>query len=498
MRPLWPERLERSTTPPMCTSLPAIRLERGELARALALGLAVATLCALAFQSRMYGDGPGLVGFCALGTGQSYHHVLLLWVARGLNLVWLPDDPFLWPRALMLLGAGLCAAASYLLARGFGATRGGALGAILLLVTAPGFAFYATTIEIPILQAGVVGVVACVVLYAPWERPALAFALVCGSFPLVFLGHQSGALLGAGVVALVAHARARRAPSFSWRVLLLGVGPLLLLVLLVTMALVSYARGEGFQLDFQGEVDFIEAYTQASTTSRFFTDGLFVPLACVGPLALVGAWRLRAERAHLLVLALLLLPSLGFFAWWAVPERGGYAVGLFALLAPLVARALPAGRAAWLVLAPCLFVNLGMSWHAVGEYDGRFDPAERKAQLAQVLDGSGVIINGHDHAPPAAIWWPEVREVALTIEWIAVAAEHGQTAAQFAEFAAQYVASELETGPLVLDLSWREVRGHRTLDGARPYWEALIALLQERFSTRLVAHPDWPLLVLER
>ena len=480
---------------PMRPSLSGPRLDRGDLLRAALLVLGCALVLASCFQTRMHGDGPGLVGFGALGTGESYNHVLFPRACRLLRELWDGGGPLFWPRSLVVGGAALACGSSYLLARGFGAERGAALAAALLLATAPGCAFYGTTVEIPALQAGVVGAAACVALFAPWRRPALALALVACTFPWVYFAHQSAALLGAGFVGLCALGRARKAPAFAAGSLLFLVGPVLLLGLIAAMASSSWLRGLGFRLSVQGEVEFIEAFTEASTWSRFLREGFASPLLLALPLAALGVWRWRRSPAPLACAGLLLLPSLAFFLWWGVPERGGYVVGCAPLYAPLVAAGAQGAKP--LLLALLLALQLAVGALDIAAHDGRFDPERRARLVGAELSGAGLLLSGHNHAPPIAIWLPAVREVNLTDEWVAPAAAAGQTPEQFAALVLGFVEQSAQSGPLVIDLSWQQVDGHRTIERARPYWDAFLERLRAARSPRIVADTDWPLWVVE-
>ena len=484
-------------------TFPPVRcLDRRDPLFALAVFAALVGVFGLTFQTRMYGDGPGLLSFFALDGGEAYQHALYLPAMRALGVLLPGASPYLAPALVSVLAGAALGAGSFLLARGLGAPRLAALAGTAVVVLSPGVWFFSTTIEVHALHGAAVAGCACAVLFSPWERAGVALAVAAATFPLVYLTHQTGVLLGPGWVLLVAHARARRAAPFRWRTVLFVVGPVLLAALLATYVISGWLQRGTLEAMPRWQAEFVGTISEFEGPLDFLWPGWIHPLALAIPVALVGAARMRGERVALGALAGLILPSLAFFVWWSVPERGGYMLGTAPFWAALAARGFGSARP-WLVGA-LLVPQLAAARLTIDAWDGRFDPRERARLIEEELgDPPFAAVNAHFATPDIRVHFPQhrdggLREISLMQQWVREAIDLGWTPERFAAFAADAVALQLTEGPVVFDLAHRELGWHPAIARATPYVEALLAACEERFETRHVEHPDWPLFVVER
>lgn len=460
--------------------------------------MALCTLYGLGFQTRLFGDGPGLVAFHALGRGDDYHHVLYLPVLRLLESLLGSGDPFTAPRVAAFAAAGLGGGLAYGVARGLGARGPQALVGVLLMALSPAVWFYGTAIEVYSLHYVAVSLCACLTLFAPWRRPAAALAVVALAFPLLNLTHQTAALLGPGWVALVAYARARRAPAFRLRTLILGVGPLLLAVLIGSMGLANVARGRGLGLHLGAEVAFIEAFSAASTVPSFLWRGWLAPLALLLPAAALGLLRARAEPPRLVALAVLMGVPLVVFSLWSVPERGGYFLATAPFYAAAAALALPAsGWRLALVGLALVGVQAALARRSIERWDRGFDPVERVEAVRRALGEGGVLVSVDNHAVPIEVFLPGVEEIHATAHWIVPAVEADLPTEAFAAAGIEFLDMKLRSTPVAFDMSFYRLPELRRTAYTFPYMDALLARVEERYRTTAFPHPDWSMLRVE-
>lgn len=477
-----------------------------ELWIAAALAVLVGLVYALTFQTRFYNDGPPLTEMHVLHTRELHTHVLYLPVCDLVTSVVGKEDPLLALRCLSIVPAALACGFTFLLMRAFGAPLFGALVAALLLALSPSVWFFATTIEVHALLFGVVTFAGLVTLLAPWHRPALALALVAAVFPLLYLAHESTFVLGPGWVLLVQYARSRHGGRYSWRALLLGVGPVLLVALLVSVAGASVARfGSvlGILRDVDTQLD-VPGYQPAMHDRSVLWNEWLLPLGVLVPLALLGARRLRSEAWRAPAIGALVLLPLAFFTWWSVIERGGYFMGSDAFL--LVPAALFLGnwsRRRGLLALALLAGQVAWARHRIDEFDQGWVPAERVAQVRSALGDQGLLLSSVGFVPSVHIDLPGVEEVSMRnfVRSICLR-EHRLVPPE------EIVAA---LRPFLLRLFERHERVafetgfHRVtvadspaLAAFAPSLAAIEAFLRETYVATELPHPYWGLLVLER
>jgi hypothetical protein len=466
---------------------------------ALALGLAFLLLYRWTFQARQFGDGALLMRIFAAdrGGGARWYHALYMPTATAL---W---RAFPWPspaEVLRLLSYGsgaLGVALAFGLARAWGARRPAAVLAALLLGVTPAWWFFSTTVEVHALHAACVGLCALVTLLAPWRRPAVAAPLVALLLPLVFLSHQSGALLGPGFVGLAQVARRRAGlDPLRWGVLLGWVAPVLALGFVAGLALTATHLGVPLARVFDRTSGTIEVFDQAAPW-RNALRGWIAPLALLLPAALAAlatpglrGWRLTAFAAFV-------APSTAFFLWWGLPERGAYALGTAPLLCVAAALAFSLrGRAVLPLALACVIVQAGIGYTRLAAFDApvwRERLEARAAAVSGVLPAGGCLVSINPQFQYIEAALPDVYELNLN-GFLSKALGAGEPPARFVETVAPLVRERFEgsQGRMALDLSYRrflEQRGRQAL----PYAEALEAWLERDYVLAPVDDPDWPM-----
>jgi len=479
-----------------------------EWALAGGIALAFALLYAFTFQTRTFCDGHGLVSLHVLHGEERYQHALYLplceLVERALGL----RDPFLVLHLVSALGAGLGLGAGYLVLLSCGAPRFGARLAIGLLALSPALWFFGTTVHTQPLLYGLVGCLALLTLLAPWQRPALALALVALPFPLLFLAHQSSFTLGPGWVLLVQYARSRHGTRFSWPALLLGVGPVLLAALglgVVASFWMRFGSLAPFWSEFQKQM-MIESVVDAGMMPAVpvWRDEWLLPLGLLVPLAVAGAPRLRRTPPLALAVAFLVgVPTL-FFLWWGVFEGGGYYLGSDLFLLVPVAFLFGSWSRLKLALGLALLVAQGaFARHRIDAWDTGWDPAARTAQVRAAIGESGLLLTTAGLEPDIRCYLPEVEEFSLT-SFVRNACKHELQLLPPERVLAQMkplLDKLLERNPRVcVELAYPRV----TLDDSpitaalAPHLRAIEAYLRERYEVRDVPDPLWPMMVLVR
>lgn len=473
-----------------------------DVVAAAAFALLAGGLFAATLQVRMYGDAPGLVDMVHSGRLDRYgHHPLYLPTMDLLGSIVPLPGTLAAPKLLSVLGGAIGVGATYLLARGFGALRLPAVLATLLLAVTPAVWFFATTIEVPALHFGATASAACVALFASWRKPAQALLASALFFPLAYLTHQTGVLLGPGWVALVACARARSGGRPSWGKSLLVDGPVLLAALLFAMAGASWWIEGEFRIDLGGEVSVIETFSQGTPLEQFLWRGWLAPLALLVPAALLGL--AAARRAPLVVgtLALLVGVPFAFFAWWTVAERGGYFLQTAPFYASLAALALGSPR-----IPPRVLLGLGLvaiatqatiARRSIDAWDVGFEPDERARVVREVLGDEGFLLTAHPAAPPIRLDLPGVIEIDVTQAYVIRSVAAGLTAEQFAASLPEVLAHDLAGQRFALDLSYEKVRVNHEVDPLKEYLAAGIEALRERYTVTEHPHPSWTLLLFE-
>ncbi len=468
------------------------------------IALAAGVLYALTFQTRWFGDGPGLARMHASGS-TGYYHLLYLPACDVLEGAFGLADPFGALRLLSILPAALGAGLVYLVARACAAPPIGALLALALLVLAPSLWFFGTTVEIHTLHFGTVALVALLTLLAPWRRPRLALALVALAFPLLYWTHQAAFTLGPGWVLLVQFARARHGTRFSWKGLVFGVGPALLGALLAGV-LVSYLVRLGSLAavwqDVREQLELQSGQANLLATRPVWRDEWLLPLGVLVPLAALGLASLRRERLLLATLSVLVLVPTAFFLWWGVYEMGGYFLGSAPFVVVAVARLFGRGGRASLALALVLVVVQGaFGWSRLRAYDQGFDPAKRTELVRAALGERGLLVTTTDAVPSIEYSLPDVKQVSL-IGLISAACQQERallSSEQMVEHARRMLAPRFRRNErIALELGYKRRSGEEEIPEFRLGLEAIERDLRARYEVREIDDPYWPLLVLER
>jgi hypothetical protein len=488
---------------------PPGRPEPRELALAAALALAVGALYALTFQTRWYGDGPGLASIHALGLEERYYHVLYLPLCDLVQRVLGGDDPFRVVRLMSVVPMALGIGLGYLVLRACAAPRAGTLVALAALALAPSTWFFGTTVEVHALLVASVALVAVVTLYAPWQRPRLALTLVVAAFPLLYCAHQAAFVLGPGWVLLVQYARSRHGTRYTWPQLLLLVGPLLLAALVAAVALSGWVRF-GALAPLVGELEKQVLLERSQELAPFahaspptWSAEALLPLGVLVPLALLGCARLLRVRWLAPAIAALVLVPTAFFLWWGVYERGGYFLGCALFLAvPVAHLAGRVDRTALALAVPLLVAQAVLGWGALAAWNGRFDPVERDAQVRAALGaGPGTLLSTSEGAPDVRCTLPALEETSL-LGFVRNACTRERRLLSPDEIVAllrPFLARLLERGgPVAVELGYARVPPEESpsIAAFAPHLAAIEHDLRARHTVRELEHPDWPLIVL--
>ena len=478
--------------------------DAGAAAALLAGALA---LYAFTAQERVYGhDGAFLINAFATGLEGHSNSALYATVAGWMGALLGREDPLLPLRWISLLGGAAGVAAVFVLARASGAAPRGALFGALLFALAPAQWFFSTTIETHGLHVGAVGLGALLCVLAPWQRPALARALAVAVFPLLYLTHMTGVLLAPGWPLLARlgelrggslEARAPLLPGALW------TGLALLPVLAFSAACANHLFGAGFTLFVAEEspTRFLAEFTQRFSLEAL-CGGWVLALFALLP---VAGWTLASGRprgAARPAFVLLVLPATFVLLWLSIPERGAYFLGSTLFLAALCAHApLPAGGRGWALAAGLVGLQAVAGRGQLEAFDRMFPLEQRVELVRENLGEEGVLITINPNVPTTRAFLPGAYDFDLSIPLTEYEAA-GRPVEQFVADMEANIRQVFPAKRVALDLSHRHVYEEPpVLDAVVRYEPYLIALerhLMEAFETRLVSHPWWPLLVLER
>lgn len=466
---------------------------------ATVLAAVCGALYAATAQTRQYGDGGFLLtGFGLRPDGSAdWPHALYFPAAAALSGAWPEASQATVLRALSAAPAALAVGFVYVLARAWGATRGPAMAAALLLAVSPGWWFFATTIELHALHAACVALCALVVLAAPWERPVAAAWIAAVPLPLLFLSHQSGLLLGPGLVLLAQFARRRRGLSA------LGPAPLMLLVVPLFTATILAAIPTAAALAGDG-VDRLMQTSRATVHDHHrefsfagLVEGWLQPLGLLLPVALVGLVRMRQRGWALAALLGLLVPSLVFFVAWGLPERGGYALPSAMFLAVLAALGLASFPRAAPAAGVLVVAQAALAWSALAAWDTP-DWDERMRSRAAAVERlmpqrRGVLITFDHTLQSVTAELPGIEEI-LGHLLVLPALLDGTSPEVFAETLGRGLIRQCEASrdPLVLDLSHRTHALERD-PRSRPYLDALEDWMRAHCTVVRQEDPRWDL-----
>lgn len=477
------------------TELEVSPWNRRDLAVAAILVLSTSLFYACTAQGRIFaGDGTVLTNlfFMAERGQNSYHNALYFPSAHAFAAIWPLGGPLAPLYALSALCSALAVGVVYLCARSFVVRRDACAFAAAMFAVTPAVWFFATTIEVHSLHLCVVSICALIILNAPWHRPALALALTAAVLPVTYLSHQSAPILGPGWVMLAQFARSRRDRPFSLPALA-GVGCLYLGALIAGHMITNAMLNKGMSFDAGYVIHFVGNWWQDFSIDVVW-DMLLVPYALLVvavPLAIRWA---RVSRFEGLAVAAFLVPSIGFFLWWGIAERGGYLLGPAIFAAILAAKLAQRGLALrygrfWIALALALQLAAGAVFVRGFNAEG-FQLDDRVARIERFLEDGGVVISVNDNAPNVAIWLPEVREFNLRIsvrdarsseEWLAVALPMLQLV--------------IGTEPALLDTSYQRRTDLKAVH--RECIAGLEAELERIYDCTRLEDASWPMLLLQ-
>ena len=470
---------------------------------ALLGGLAL-ILYAASAQARVYGhDGAFLINAFAAGVEGHSNSALYASAAAVAGRLLGRDDPLGTLTWISILGAAIGVAGVYLLARATGATLRGALVGAGLFGLAPVTWFFATTVETHGLHLGAVTLAALVCVLGPWQRRALARALVFATFVAVYLTHMTGLLLAPGWVLLAGYGAARRRGQPEARRELLWNAAVLALATVLAVALANLLFGAGFRL-FAAEESptrFLEQF-RARFRLEALWGGWALALFVLLPAAVLAlAAGARAAGARTALVTLVAVPTV-VLLWLSIPERGAYFLGSAPFLAVLAAH-LPLARGATGALTALALVAL-QAVAGRGElaaWDRMFPLHQRVELVREHLGEGGVLITLNPNVPRSSAFVPEVVDYDLA----EVLVQHealGTSPSDFARFLEGEIRRVFPARAVALDLSHRHVYeappDPDLVLRLEPYLMALERHLPTAFETRLVPHAWWPLLVLER
>jgi hypothetical protein len=307
------------------------RLERVDGTLALVISMAALGLYATTLQDWYYGDGPQLVNrfvqSIEAGRLEIWMHVLYMPAAYLLECALPGYQPLLALEMLSALSMAVVLGGSFLVARGFGVSRKGAWIAAALWLVTPASWFFGTSIEVHGTHAAAVAVGACITLFGPWRVPVLAVALSCAVFPLVYLTHRTGLLLGPAWVLLVQFAKMRATGAgFGWRGLVFGVGVAHLGSLVLAMLVGQMLYGGDASLGVTTTLAFVEKLYRGYSW-RVVEYGVVYPFAFLIPVLILGCLGWGSLQRWLLVAAVLPITSMFLFVF-GDPTEGGYFLGV--------------------------------------------------------------------------------------------------------------------------------------------------------------------------
>lgn len=472
----------------------------GGLALAVTVGLAL--LYALTLQERVSGDGAGLASLYARPDFVYYNvgweplcRLLGLFVPRTADL-------FLVPKLASALGAAIGCGATVLLSRGLGVGRFGAAAGALVLGLTPAVWHQGTTIEAHAVHFGVLASMATVTLLAPWRRPALALTLAALALAVTYTTQHITLLVGPAWVLLVQAGRARRAEPFRWRTLLLVVGPVLLAALVLTLLLANLWRFGSFTLTVENLLFRVRiSYHPVRALRVFWDDWALRPFLAL-PLGLLGLVRGPFACHARLALALGCGVPLAYFLAWGVPEDGGYFLGSACFWGVAMAGTLDRPGARGAIGVAALLVALGVQVAVTrvlcARHDSRWTMSERVELARRALGTNGLFVSTLD-VPSLTLWDPGLEQISVH-EALAGMVPPDVTAT---EGYAPVILTELERRlrtheRLVLDLGYRSRQERRIIALRAPCYAVVEEELRRRHSTRVIQHPRWPMLVVER
>jgi hypothetical protein len=390
---------------------------------------------------------------------------------------------------------------TFALLRAFGLARAAACLGAGLLAFSPAYWFFSTQVEVHALHGACVAGCALVTLSVPWRRPIAAAAMTACVLPLLVLSHQSGALLGAGFLALTQHARRLHGREpFGWSALLLGLGPLYLLGVLAGFPLSARLGRLSTSSLVEGSGEMLSGFWVGLSFANAWEGwlgawGLLLPAALAGALSpSVSRW---ARAAPLLFV----LPSASFFLLWGLPEKGGYTLGSSMFVAVLAATGLARlGRRAFGVGLALLALQAAWGFLALRAFDApqwqrRLE--QRSEAIVSAFGSRGGVISLNLQFQYIEAVLPEVIELSL-VEQLTVAVGKGGSSASFLQAAAPRLEALLARDdlPLLYDRGHLEVM-ERVAPHTRGYSDALEAWLARRRRLVPVEGVDWPLVRLE-
>jgi len=419
-----------------------------------------------------------------------------------------PEGAFVLPLQLASnLPAALGVGGNYLLMRALGAPRLGAAAGAALVGLAPAYTFFATAVEVHGLHAGVAPFALLAVLCAPWRNRALSLLIAALAMVLLYGTHQTGALLGLGVVLMCGVGARNSGRPFTWPGLIFGVGPALFLALVAAMGAAALYRFGVFdpRLELQGSMDLAQGAAAGVTASGLDVVWLVVwPLALVLPLGLLGIVRARPPALECAVLAALVVLPWMVIALWGVVESGAYFLATLGLLIWPLARIAPARPTmpVWGLALLLIAVQGVLGVRRVTAWDQGYQLADRVALVEEVFAAAGAqapfqgwLVSFTGYAPSIRLWFPTLRETGVG-QALAMAGAGGATPAD-ADGATASLEVLLGPHPVVIDTTyladWPRVR-HTPF---APYLKAAADGIEARYELRRFQRGSWHVWLVE-
>lgn len=468
---------------------------RADLGWAAVLLLASGCVYGATQLDRLYGDGAALLAILAHAPhgGANWIHALHVPAARVLLQLsgsTSPSQTLLW---LSSGGGAVMVAATFLLARRFGARVPEALLCCALLAVTPTVWFFSTVIEVHALHGAVVAAAALVAAALPWRHPRRDAWLAAAATLPIFASHQSGALLQPALALTALAAWQRVAGPASTRARAVAeLAPPFAICLSIAIALGRAFGAEVSTIHAGGLAEFLWSVQHTPSLAEVFA--MWGPtLALLWGVALAPLAERTTRERHGLVALAAFAPLFGFFTLLGVPERGAYAFGFLPFVTAIGARAIthmrvePARRL--LVLGLAVVAQALLARSAVRDFDdGSWGPrmAARGAHVRGLGSGEIFVVSFDPRGQIIEATNPEMREFDF-LRPLTGAVESGLSHAAIAARFEDVVAPLLVVPDLTVVVDRGYARELATAPALAPVFDALEASM--RRIAEVQSHP---------
>ncbi len=472
---------------------PSGAASRRDGAWALLVFAAVAAAFWFTRQAWLYGDGYQLLATVdrasELGELPVWRHTLYLPLARAALATALFDGPNDACLAVSVLSGAVLVSAVFLAGLRASGSLVSALLAALLTATAPAVWFFATTIEIHVLQGAVVAAGMLALSGAPRERAALR-SFVVGAVPCAaYLAHESSPLLLPGWILLALGAGATRreaAVTTGAAAAGLAVGA----VLAAVLKAIGHGAGE------LSNAGLVARLFDGEPSFRLLWNGCLRPYGFLGAAALIAAF---ASRRELVLFLAWVVPHVLFVLFvFGDPNGGGYLLATAPVLAAGACRLAAAAGKARLLLLPLAAVQAWMgSGLILSERQDELDARrqERAAAIRAALPDGGILVSADFRLQSVADLVPATRQINLWREITAAAVADDAPEAFVARVLPSVERFVSEGHAVAVDRSYRADCAVRA--EICDYMDALCAALEGAYATEVRGPPDFAVLVLK-